>query len=329
MKTIFVTGATGFIGSELLSSLLEKGYSVNALVRNPELFEQKHQNLQSFTGDLFNKEVLYEGMKGCSTVFHLAAHTKIWDKNTNAYFKVHVEGTQNVLEVARHHSIKKVIITSTAGVFGPSSQTPISESKPFPGVFYTLYEKSKFMEEELIDSYIQDGLNIIRIYPTRVYGPGVISKSNSVTKLILKYMKGSWHILPGKGDKIGNYVFITDIISGLMHAMERNIQNERIILGGTNISYLGFFNTIFSVTHRKSWLVKTPLFVMLIVAGISKVLAEIFGIQPLITAGWVRKYMVDWETCSTKAKEILEYKITPLEEGIRKTAQWLKKSDES
>jgi len=323
MKKIFVTGATGFIGNELLKALLEQGFSVNALYRIQKKSGLRNKNLQYFQGDILNLKVLYEGMKECAVVFHLAAHTRVWDKNPETYYNVNVKGTRNVLETALNLDIKKVMITSTAGVFGPSNHLSVTENKPLPDSYFTYYEKTKYLAEKVIDTYIRKGLNIIRLYPTRVYGPGLISDSNSVTKLIFKYVQGKWHLLPGNGKRTGNYVFIEDIVKGHLSALERNIQNEKFILGGIDMNYKHFFDTISKISHRKNWLVPVPVPFMLLVASILKAFAEIFGRPPLITPGWVKKYMVDWNTSSAKAQEILGYKITPFETGIEKTIKWL------
>ena len=326
MMKIFITGATGFIGTELVKALLKKGYFIYALYRNPENLRLENKNLQYIQGDVLHTKSLYEGMKECTVVFHLAAHTRVWDKNPETYYNVNVEGTRNVLKIALELDITKVIVTSTAGVFGPSDHIPITENKTLPSSYFTLYEKTKYLAEEVVDSYIQKGLNIIRLYPTRVYGPGLNSESNAVTKLISKTIQGKWHWLPGNGKSIGNYVFIDDVVSGHMKALNQNIQNEKFILGGIDISYQEFFNTIFSAIQYKSWMIKIPKSLMLLVAYSFRIFAQISGKPPLITPGWVKKYLFDWKTSSEKAKFMLGYKITSLKKGIKLTVKWLEDS---
>lgn len=137
-------------------------------------------------------------------------------------------------------------------------------------------------------------------------------------------MQGKWHILPGNGKKIGNYVFIKDVINGHIKAMENNTPGERFILGGVNINYEDFFNLIGILSKKKQWLIPLPVFIMMIISNIFWFLAVIFKIKPLITPGWVKKYLHNWSLTSIKAIKILNYKITPLEKGLLEPISWLK-----
>ena len=321
---IFITGATGFIGSELVKELLKRGHTVNALYRNPERKNLPENNkLRYFKGDILDKSSLLEPMEGCEIVFHLAAYAKVWAKDPEKFFMVNVEGTKNVLSCAKKLSIKKVIVTSTAGVLGPSDKDQINESSLRSKTFFTEYERTKYLAEQEIERFTREGLNVTTLLPTRLYGPGELNESNSVTVLIQKYIKGKWHILPGDGKKIGNYVFIKDVINGHINAMEKNTPGEKFILGGVNINYEDFFNLIGILSKKKQWLMPLPVFIMIFLSGIFGLMAMIFKIKPPITPGWVKKYLHHWNLSSKKAIRMLDYHITPLEKGLLETINWL------
>jgi len=163
------------------------------------------------------------------------------------------------------------------------------------------------------------------VNPTRVYGPGPLNVSNSVTKLIKQYTEGKWKFIPGDGMSTGNYVFVDDVINGHILAMERGLAGERYLLGGEDATYHELFDTIASIGGKRHKLYKMPLGVLLTFGKIQLFLAETFGRQPLITPGWVRKYLYKWSVSSAKAEKELGYRITPLNEGVRKTVDWLNK----
>jgi farnesol dehydrogenase len=165
---------------------------------------------------------------------------------------------------------------------------------------------------------------VVIVNPPRLYGPGLLNKSNSVTILIKKYLKGTWRIIPGTGNAIGNYVFIDDVVNGHILAMKNGISGERYILGGENISFNGFFNSLSKVSGKKYMLFHLPFPVILAISKIEFFLAEKFGKKPLITPPWAKRYLQNRPVSSKKAIAHLKYSITPLNEGIRKTIEWLK-----
>ncbi|MEF8984789.1 MAG: NAD-dependent epimerase/dehydratase family protein, partial [Bacteroidales bacterium] len=116
----FITGATGFIGSNLAQTLAERGNEVRALVRNREkaLETLNHENIQWFYGTLDDKDILKKAMEGIDGVFHLAAYAKPWAKDPTLYNKINLIGTLNVFEIAKEQKVKRIVFTSTGGTFG-------------------------------------------------------------------------------------------------------------------------------------------------------------------------------------------------------------------
>ncbi len=119
---IFLTGASGFIGSKLVKRLYEDNHQLAILLRDPSKAEEfTATGIKIIYGDILNKEVLRAGMENCDWVFHLAAYTRPVSKDPDLPYRINVSGTLNVLDSARENSVKKVIITSTAGTLGYSS----------------------------------------------------------------------------------------------------------------------------------------------------------------------------------------------------------------
>ena len=323
MKKIFVTGGTGFIGGLLVQRLVEEGHQVVTLLRSPEKAHQlAHPNIQLVKGDLSDVEALEKGMKDATEVYHLAAFASVWAAG-NTFEEVNIDGTVNVLQAARKMGVQKVVITSTAGVIGPAIDGPVNEDTKREVDFFTDYERTKYKSEIIAKEYAAQGQHIVIVNPTRVYGPGPLNVSNSVTKLIKQYSEGSWKFMPGDGNSTGNYVFVEDVVNGQLLAMDNGRSGERYLLGGEDATYHKLFDTIGELAGKKHQLYKMPLALMLAFGKLQLFLAEQFGRQPMITPGWVRKYLYTWEVSSAKAQKELGYQVTPLREGIQKTLAWL------
>ncbi|MCB9315187.1 MAG: NAD-dependent epimerase/dehydratase family protein [Lewinellaceae bacterium] len=326
MANIFISGATGYIGAQLSLKLAAQGQQVRALVRNPEKMKYiRHPNISGVEGSLHNVDALQQAMAGCSEVYHIAALAGVWHPDPQAFYKINVEGSLNILEAARRAGARRVVLTSTAGVMGPTPDgNPVHEHTNAKPNLTTAYEQSKLEAEQKTLHYAeQHGLELVIVNPSRVYGPGQWSESNGVTKMIRGYAAGTWRLIPGDGHSIGNYVFIDDVLNGHLLAMEKGRPGERYILGGENASYIDFFETLAQLTGRRHSMFRLPLGAMLAFAHLQQFLADSFGRRPMITPPFVRKFVRHWPLSSEKAERDLGYTITSLEEGIRRTLAWL------
>lgn len=321
-----VTGATGFIGNRLVEKLVYLGDEVNILARSQQKVNQIYGNSTTFfEGDLLDTHSINRAAKNCDVIFHLAAFANIWSKDKRLAFNTNVTGTKNILDAALQSKVKKVVFTSSAAVFPPSiNGEMIDETATLPKQYLTDYETTKVQAEELCLEYCKKGLNLVIVNPPRVFGPGLLNKSNSVTILIKKYIDGIWRIIPGKGDAIGNYVFIDDVVNGHILAMKNGISGEKYILGGTNISFNDFFKLISKVSGKNYQLFHLPFPIVLAISKLELFLAETTGKKPLITPPWAKRYLQNRPVSSKKAINNINYVVTPLDEGIRKTIEWLK-----
>jgi nucleoside-diphosphate-sugar epimerase len=323
---VFITGGTGFIGTRLTERLISANHNVTLLVRNPSSALFTGNDKVSFIkGDLSNKAALLEGMKDCEWVFHMAAWVKPSYKDPAIVTGINIEGTLNVFDAAFESHVKKVVFTSTGGTMSYSHDgNPVDENTNQDPTFHTLYEKTKAEAEKMAIEYSKKGLTVITVNPTRVYGPGKLTESNSMTKIISLYISGLWRIIPGNGKSIGNYVFIDDVIEGHILAARYGRSGERYILGGENHSFRSLFDIIGETAGKKRILVNLPAGLM---KGIIKgfmFMSKISGSPPAITMDWLDKYLNNWIMSSNKASMELGYKITPLSEGVSRTIQWLK-----
>ncbi|HKK42555.1 MAG TPA: NAD-dependent epimerase/dehydratase family protein [Bacteroidales bacterium] len=323
---VFITGATGFIGRNLAEKLAGENHNVTVMVRDQVLGKEfEKAGFSVVYGSLSDKAVLKSGMTGCDWVFHLAAYTRPASKDKQLPYTINVEGTVNVLEAASERSLGKVIITSTAGTLGCSVDGErIDETTRHIQEYHTYYEKTKALAEETAFKYNSSSMEVVVVNPTRVFGPGKMSLSNSVTRIISMYGKGLWRILPGNGSAIANYVFIDDVVNGHLLAAMYGKGGERYILGGENLSYCDFFDILGSVYNKKRRLIALNESFLKGIVKMAGLWSRVSGSPAFITDAWVDKYLQTSAISSEKAVALLGYRITPFREGAEKTVQWLK-----
>lgn len=321
---VFVTGSTGFIGIQLVKRLSTQGNTVHALYRSESKADLiRMDGVRLFKGDILDKPSLLEAMAGCSQAYHVAAFAGVWARDPELVRRLNVEGSMNVIDAAHEAGIKRVVITSTAGILGPSDQKPVHEESPPPASFFTSYEESKFIMEQILMNRNDNTPEVVIVNPTRVYGPGFLSESNGVTRMIKQYLEGTWRFVPGNGERSGNYVFVEDVVTGHLLAMEKGKPGERYVLGGENITYNQLFEYAGEAggIHRK--LFKLPLWLMLSIAMLMKGISDLTRRPPMIVPALVRKFNHNWFVSSDKAIRNLGYDPLGAREGIRKTVHWL------
>ncbi len=319
-----VTGATGFIGRELCLHLANQSHVVHAFCRseNHPLLPS-HVNIRPFKGDILDPQSIHEAMKGCAQVYHTAALAKLWTKDASDFFDVNVIGTRNVLEACLANKVKRVVHTSTCGVWGPTLKLPVSENDPRIAGFPIPYERTKFLAELEVKAACAKGLNAVIVNPSRVYGKGPVTASNTVGKMVSAYVQGRWRINPAGGKQVSNYAYLNDVVRGHVAAMEKGIIGERYILGGEDISFDQLFHQIGEASGRKYRLVNVSAAMIKWYSRIEWLKTTLTGIPPFLLPEFADRLRFDQRYSSQKAVRDLGYTITPFNEGIRDTVTYI------
>ena len=306
--------------------LANDGHQIHALYRTEgKASVIKHPNIKLFKGDILDYESLAAAIEGCTQIYHTAAFAKVWHKDISSIYRLNTEGTANVIRAGIHAGVKKIVCTSTAGVFGPSEPGKmVDENTPRPLRYFLDYECSKSIMEETLKTYAASGIDVVTVNPTRVFGPGVLSDSNGVTRMIQSYIAGKWRIIPGNGKSIGNYVFVDDVVLGHILAMEKGKAGERYVLGGSNMTYDEFFKELSDLTGKSHTMIHLPIPVMMMISKMMLFVAKISGSAPLITPSLVRKYNHNWNVANAKALNELNYEPVDFKTGAGLTIDWLK-----
>ena len=328
IKRALVTGAGGFVGGQLALFLAKKGIQVNAMHRPGSSLSDEltsNNNITSTPANLLNLESLVKASENCDLIFHLAAYAQPWAKNIQTYYDINVGGTINLLEAAKANHVNRVVITATAGTFGPQiDDSLITEEIKQVLPPFTEYERTKLIANEKAQEYIKKGMDIVMVSPTRIFGPGALSASNAVTKLLEQFIYKGFRFTPGNGNTTGNYAYIQDMINGHYLAALHGRTGENYILGGENLSYKEMLTVFGKVNNIKRTSIGVPLPIMLGTSKVMQFLGDKFGITPAVTPPFIRKYIHNWATDISKAKLELGYTITPFEKAIKETTDWIK-----
>ena len=317
---ILITGATGYIGYKLAMEAARKNYTVHILVRDLQSrLLPVHPNIINFKGDITDKRSVVAAMMHCEKVMHSAAVARLSVKDNSIFYSVNVEGTRNMLEAALDLGVKKFVLTSSGAVIGPSGKHPMSENDPRIIAFENDYEISKHWAEELVKEYCRRGLFAVIVAAPRVYGPGQTCNGNTMAPLLKNILSMRLAFVPSCDQVVANYAFVDDVVTGHFLAMEKGLGGEKYILGGENLSYKSFFQTIKQNTRRKIRLVRISKFLLKLWSFFYMFFCALLGKETHISPKVVDRLAQNRALSCDKAIKQLGYSITPFSEGIQKT----------
>ena len=322
MKTVLVTGATGFTGGHLCSSLLKKGYRVKGLaLAGLDTNGLSKEGVEVVVGDLREKQTLISAVSGVDMVYHIAAVYREQGIPRKTFWDVNVEGTRNLLEVARNEGIKRFIHCSTVGVQGEIKDPPATEKAPYrPGDYY---QKSK-MDGELLalDFFKTHGMPVVVFRPVGIYGPG----DTRFLKLFRYIQKGKFRMF-GSGEVLYHLTYIDDLVKGIVLVGETpGIEGEVFTLAGDGYTTLNEWAQIVAdVLHVPISKRHYPVWPVLIAGAVCELLCRPIRVNPPVYRRRVDFFIKDRAFDISKAKAKLGYhpKID-LRAGMERTAMWYK-----
>lgn len=313
----FLTGATGFIGSEVARQLSEAGHKVVALVRDPS----KAANLAALNvalhkGDITDKESMRRPMTGVDGVFHIAAWYKIGNGTLQHARAINVQGTRNVLELMRDLKVPKGVYTSTLAVFSDTKGQLVDESYRHNGPWLSIYDRTKWEAHyEVSLPMIQAGLPLVIVQPGLVYGPG---DTSSVRETIVQYLRRKLPLVPRK--TAFNWAHVEDTARGHILAMERGQAGESYIIAGSAHTLEEALDLAQAITGIPAPHFRAPAVLMKALAALMGVVGCVVSLPPAYRAERLRvsagsTYLGN----NRKARRDLGFEARPLEEGLRQT----------
>lgn len=311
---VVITGATGYLGRALVPAFQAAGHSTVAYAR--------HATTSGVPGDLFDGDVrdrsaLAAAVTGCDAICHTAALVSVWRRRPADFDEVNVGGLQQVLDVARAARVSRVVYTSSFLALPPTGTTT-------PGRWND-YQRTKVLADELASRAVADGAPLVRTYPGVIYGPGVLTEGNLVGTMVADHLKGR---LPGVigADRVWSYACIEDVARGHVAALERGAPGRRYLLGGENAPQMRVFEIVRDLTGRPLPR-RVPAALASVIGAVEELRAAITGRPPRLTADTVEVLTRDWAMDSEVAIRDLDYRITPLRDGITRVLDQLRSAE--
>ncbi|CAI7782000.1 unnamed protein product [Closterium sp. NIES-54] len=324
---ILVTGATGFLGTALVTRLVEVGHNVRVLVRRSSDVSDLPLAAERAYGDVTDGASVLAAAEGCEAAFHLAALVQAWWPDERAFERVNVGGLENMLQALRETaSLQRLVYVSSFFALGPTDGAIGDSSQEHTGQdFCTEYERTKWVADKVARRAVEsEGLHVVLVYPCVIYGPGRISASNLVVKMIADHFQGRLPGLLGSGTRLNNFVHVNDVVLGLLAAHHRGTPGRRYILGGENASMVQLFQAVQRATGKAPPRLRLPLWLVAVLGWVSVLVAKMGGPIPIFTHQSVRAFNHDWAYSSEQAQQDLEYSPLSLEEGLRDTLTWMR-----
>ena len=319
---VFVTGGTGFIGGSLIKRLLKEGASVKALVRDQSKAEEFEKlGVRSVIGDIMDKTSIKGALKDSDMFFHLGNVSRWWLPDKSLYYRINVEGTQNIVLEALKEGVKKVVYTSSLAAIRQPRGKVSTEEMEHKGDFESHYGRSKFLaEKEVLRVYREKGLPVVILNPGVVIGPGDLK---TFGRTIIELLNGK---LKAKlfEESIIPLVYIDDVIEGHMLAAAKGRAGEKYILVGDNVSIAGVFKLINEITGAAIPDKRIPPFLMKLIVYFLEAKAFFTEEPPKFSLDGIRAMEIGASGSNRKASEELGLNFTPLEQALRRTITWYK-----
>jgi len=321
----FVTGATGFIGSNVVRVLLKRDWTVRALVRpNSNRKNLEGLDVDVVEGDLRDLDSIKRGLTGCDMVFHVAALYSFWVRPQRLIYDVNVEGTRNVLQAALEKKVERVVVTSSVAALGlPKDGKPADETTPV--VFDQIigdYKKSKYLAEQVALEYAEQ-FPVVIVNPSFPVGPGDI-KPTPTGQTILDFLNRK---MPAYMDTGMNVVDVEDVALGHLLAAEKGRVGERYILGGENLTMKQMLDLLAEITGLPAPRVRLPYYPILALSYLNAGFCKLVpGCIPRMTPETIRmsRHLMFFDP--GKAIDELGLPQAPAKEALSKAVRWFEEN---
>ena len=321
---VFLTGATGFVGHHVARALAAEGADLRLLVR-------KSSNLQNLegvagetvVGDLLAPESLRSALAGCDAVMHVAADYRLWIRDPAAMYKANVDGTRELLRMAREAGVPRVVYTSSVATMHfrtdglvINEDTPVS-LKDMVGH----YKRSKFLAEQEAIQAAEGGQKVIILNPTTPIGPND-AKPTPTGRIFVDFLNGKF---PAYMDTGLNLVDVAEVARTHVAALTVGTPGKRYILGGENLTLKQILDKMSAITGIPSPTVEIPFAVAATYAFFEEwITGRIRGKEPRATLEEVRMGRKKMFASSAHAQQELGFRIYRIYPAMRAAIEWFR-----
>ncbi len=319
---ICITGANGFLASNIIRELLSRGHEIVAFIKTGEdISTIKDLDIIMKYGDILDFNSILEAVEGCDALIHTAANTATYPSRSEMQYKVNVEGTLNVMNAALEKKLSRVLHIGTANSFGfGTKENPGNENTPFSCARYKLgYIDTKFeAQQKVLDLVKTRNLPAVILNPTFMLGPYCGKYGSGQMLLAVKNRKTPGYARGGR-----NFVYVKDVAVAVVNALTMGKTGECYIVGNENLSYKEIFGKMAAAAGVPAPKLFIPGFAAMLFGLFLTGAAKIFGFIPVLT---YRTTLIseDFNYYSAE-KAIRELKLpqTPVDIAIKEAYNWL------
>ncbi|HEY5381925.1 MAG TPA: hopanoid-associated sugar epimerase [Acidobacteriaceae bacterium] len=318
---LFLTGATGFVGSHIAALAAEQGADLRLLTRRSSNLSNLPKNAELVQGDLREPSAFASALRGCDALIHVAADYRLWVPDPAEMYKANVEGTRELLRLAREAGVPRVVYTSSVATMGfrkdrsvVDEQTPVAESDMIGH-----YKRSKWMAEQVAIEAARAGQEVVILNPTTPIG-SMDTKPTPTGRIVVDFLNRKF---PAYVETGLNLVDVEQIAQMHLLALERGRPGERYILGGENLTLKQILDRLAAITGLPSPTMKVPHAVAMAFAFFDETFTgKLRGKEPRATMEAVRMGRKMMWASSAKAERELGWRVLPVEDALRSACRW-------
>jgi dihydroflavonol-4-reductase len=318
---LFITGATGFVGAHVARLAAAQGAELRLLTRATSNVKNLPAGADLVVGDLREPEKFAAALQGCDAVIHVAADYRLWVPDPAEMYKANVEGTRELLRLAREAGVPRVVYTSSVATMGfdragtiVNETTPVSEADMIGH-----YKRSKWMAEQVALKAAHAGQQVIVLNPTTPIG-AMDTKPTPTGRIVVDFLNGNF---PAYVETGLNLVDVEEIARMHLVALERGLPGERYILGGENLTLKQILDRLAAITGLPSPRLQVPHAVAMAFAFFDETITgKLRGKDPRATVEAVRMGRKMMFASSAKAEHELGLRLTSVEGALRAAVEW-------
>ena len=319
---VFITGATGFVGGHVARQYATWGASLRLLTRQTSRLDSLSGiNAEMVKGDLREWEKLRSALTGCDALVHVAADYRLWVRDPEQMYAANVDGTRELLKLAREVGIQRVVYTSSVATMGfKADGTIVNEDTPVAlSDMIGHYKRSKFLGEQEAIQAAKAGQHVIILNPTTPIGAGD-AKPTPTGRIIVDFLNKKF---PAYVDTGLNLVDVDEVARMHIVALDRGTPGERYILGGENLTLKQILDRMSAITGLPSPKMRVPHAVAMAFAFFDEnFTGKLRGKEPRATVEAVRMGKKMMFASSTKAERELGFQVLPVYPALRAAIDW-------
>jgi dihydroflavonol-4-reductase len=321
---VFLTGATGFVGSHVAHAFAAQGARLRLLIRSTSRLDNlEGLSAETVTGDLRNPDTFRSALGDCDVLVHVAADYRLWVRDPQTMYAANVDGTRNLLALARELGVTKAVYTSSVATMGfREDGTIVDENTPVSlDDMIGHYKRSKYLAEQEAIAAAHGGQYVIVLNPTTPIGANDI-KPTPTGQIVVDFLNRKF---PAYVDTGLNLVDVDEVARMHVVAVERGRPGQRYILGGENLSLKQILDKMSAITGLPSPTMKVPHSVAMAFAFFDETITgRLRGKEPRATVEAVRMGKKKMFASSAKAERDLGFRIIPVYAALRSAIDWFR-----